>query len=432
MRQIGRRAAIIDYAHEKRDGAGEGENGPPRLDESAEDDGCWFDRPEHAGATGVDAGEGGCGRQKALQKGREHGQNEVRMSRGTRSPVATGVRIALATLGLLLALWLLVQLRSICVLVLIALVLATGIHPVVECLQARQWPPGGWSLPRWLAVGGVLLAIVAVVLALFYFLGNVIWTEGSQAWNDLPSYVDAVTGWLEKARRHFPQLPSNQDLALSLQDQLGRAAHYFWQTTAAVLGLLGMLGSTLTVLVMTFYMLLEREMLRRAFLSLVPPESQELIDETTAEALVTMGGWLRGQTILVAAMTTLVTLAMLALGLPHPLLLGLVAGVGELIPMVGPILGGVVAVPLAFFLMPLWVGFVTLGFFVLLSIVEGNLIVPKVMEKNVDLPPFFTVVAVLAGGTLGGVVGALLALPLAAALRVYLRRLVVPAIQGKV
>lgn len=61
-------------------------------------------------------------------------------------------------------------------------------------------------------------------------------------------------------------------------------------------------------------------------------------------------------------MTTLVTLAMAALGLPHPLLLGLVAGVGELIPMVGPILGGFVAVPLAFFVLPMWVGLVALGF----------------------------------------------------------------------
>ncbi len=360
----------------------------------------------------------------------DKGSNERMMER-SRSPVAIGARIALAVLGLLLALWLLVQLRSICVLLLIALVLATGIHPVVEWIHARRWPPGGWRVPRWLAIGGVLLALVAALLALLYFLGNVIWTEGSQAWSNLPFYMDGVTGWMADLRKQFPQIPSNHDLGVSLQDQLGRFGHYFWQTTSAVLGVLGGIGSALTVLVLTFYMLLERETLRGAFLALIPPGRQKLIDETTAEALVTMGGWLRGQTILVLAMTTLVTLAMAALGLPHPLLLGLVAGIGELIPMVGPILGGVVAVPLAFFVLPPWVGFAALGFFILLSIVEGNVIVPKVMEQNVDLAPFFSVVAVLAGGTLAGVVGALLSLPLAAALRIFLRRLVVPAIQRK-
>lgn len=349
----------------------------------------------------------------------------------TRSPLSAGVRVALAVLGLLIALWLLVQLRSIVVLLLIALTLATGIHPVVEWLHARALPPGGWHLPRWLTIFATLFTIVAVMFGLFYFIGAVAWQEGVQVWNDIPTYVDDWSGRLAGLREQIPQLPSEQELASAAKNELGQAAQYLGQTTSAVLGLLGAFGSALTVLVLTFYMLLEREKICTALLSLIPPAQQPRFREVTEEALLTMGGWLRGQTILVLAMTTIIAATMAALGLPHPLLLGLLGGVGELIPMVGPIAAGLVAVPLAFLTMPLWVGIVIAVFFVVLSIIEANVIVPKVMKANVDLPPFFTVVAVLAGATLSGVIGALLALPLAAAGRVYMQRLVVPAIQRK-
>ncbi|MEO7319550.1 MAG: AI-2E family transporter, partial [Chthoniobacteraceae bacterium] len=269
------------------------------------------------------------------------------------------------------------------------------------------------------------------VLGLSYFIGAIAWQEGVQVWGDIPAHVDGWSGWLAGLRKQVPQIPSAQELASAAQDEVGQVAHYLGQTTSAVLGLLGGIGSALTVLVLVFYMLLEREKIGAALLSLIPPAHQPRLREVTGEALRTMGGWLRGQAILVLAMITIVTAAMAALGLPHPFLLGLVGGVGELIPMVGPIAAGLVAAPLAFITMPLWVGIVVVLFFVILSIVEANVVVPKVMKANVDLPPFFTVVAVLAGATLSGVVGALLALPLAAALRVYLRRLVVPAIQKK-
>lgn len=332
-------------------------------------------------------------------------------------------------LGLLIGLWLLFELRSIVALLLAALALATGIHPIVEWIHARRLPPRGWQIPRWLAILSVLLFIVIGAAALFYFLGATLWREATQFWDDLPGYADGLNDWVNELRKQFPQIPTAQELGAAAQEQIGRLGQYLWQTTSAVLGVLGLLGSALTVLVLTFYMLLEKEALRRAFRSLIPPGRRERITEVNAEAFETMGGWLRGQAILVLFVSTLIGIAMAVLGLPHPILLGMAGGIGELIPMVGPILAGWIAVPLAFATLPLWAAIATLVFFIVLSIVEANVIVPKVMEKNVDLSPFFTVVAVLAGASLSGVIGALLALPIAAALRIYLKRLVVPAIQ---
>jgi predicted PurR-regulated permease PerM len=347
------------------------------------------------------------------------------------SPVSIGARIALIVIGLVAALWLIVQLRSILILLLIAMVLASGIYPFVEWLHSRRLPPKGWRVPRSLAIFTTLLGIVLSALGLFYFLGAALWQEGQNAWTDLPSYLKSGRGWLDHLRQKFPQIPSNENLGVGLQNEMGRLGNDLWQTTSAVLGVLGGIGSALTVLVFAFYMLLEREAIRSAFLSLIPPDQQKRIDKTTARALLSMGGWLRGQTVLALAIMTLISIAMAALGVPYPILLGIVGGIGELIPMVGPIVAGFVAVPLALFTMPLWVGVVTIIFFVVLSTVEGNVIVPKIMQKNVELNPFFTVVVVIMGVTLSGLVGALLAIPVAAALRVVLKDLIIPAIQKK-
>ena len=339
------------------------------------------------------------------------------------------MRIALAVFALCIGLWLVVELRGVVALLLIALVVATGIFPLVEWLHARRFPPRGWRLPRWLVILGVLLSMVCIAFGVFYFLGSVFWSEATQFWGDLSSHTNRVSRWLDRLRNQFPEIPSEENLLTALQEQAGEASQYLWQTTSALLGVFGGIGSGLTVLVLAFYMLLERDTLRSAFLSFVPPAHQEQLAQTTDEALLTMGHWLRAQAIFVTPMTTLISLAMAALGLPHPLLLGIVGGIGELIPMVGPIAAGWVAVPIAFASMPLWVGIVTLIFFILLSVIEANFIVPKVMEKSVNLSPFTTLVAVLVGATFSGVVGALHALPVTAALRVYVRRLVVPAIQ---
>lgn len=340
----------------------------------------------------------------------------------TRPPHTTPILTVLAVMGILAGVWLATKLFALIALLLVALILATGIHPVVEWIHQK-------AFPRWLAILSVLLTLVVASITVFYFTATALWNEGSQAWSSLPEYSDTLNGWLKQLHEHFPQLPSTQSLLDSAREQIGKIGDYLWQTTAAVLGVLGGLGSALTVLVLTFYLLLEKEMLGAAFLSLIPPKHRPVMEKTTLEALETMGGWLRGQTILVGAMLIVITVAMSVLGVPSPLLIGVVGALGELVPMVGPIAAAILAVPLAFFSMPLWVGMVTASFFVVLSVLEGNVIVPKVMEKSVNLSPFFTVLAVLAGATLYGALGALLAVPLASAARIYLKRIVVPSIQ---
>lgn len=175
----------------------------------------------------------------------------------SRASVSTGVKVTLGAIGLLLALWLGARLQSLLVLLLLATTLATGIYPVVEWLETRTLPFRGWRIPRSLAILSTLLTAVAAVLGLFYFLGSVLWTESSQAWNDLPFYIDGLKDGLTYLREKFPAIPPTPELATRAQEQIGRVSDYLWQTTSALLGMLGLLGSALTMLVLVFYMLLE-------------------------------------------------------------------------------------------------------------------------------------------------------------------------------
>ena len=135
-----------------------------------------------------------------------------------------------------------------------------------------------------------------------------------------------------------------------------------------------------------------------------------------------LGGWVRGQLVLMGTVALATGSAYWLLGLPSALLLGLIAGLAELIPLVGPALGAIPALVVAAALRPdLLVP--VLIVYIVIQLVEGNLLVPVVMRGSVGISPFVVLVSLLVGGAVGGIVGALIAIPLAAIVVVVLERL---------
>lgn len=346
-----------------------------------------------------------------------------------RSVVANGVLIALAVLGILIGLWLVVRLSALIVLIFIAMILSTGIDPVVQRIHGWRLPPGGWQVPRALAILMVLLGALVIFIGILLFIVSVAWTQGMLLWERMPIYMESLQGLFEQLRRQYPQIPPISDLTVKAQEQLGQLGNYAFRTAVAVFGLLGGLFSTLTVLVLTFYMTMEKRGIAQSFLSLIPPNRQVGVRLAFTEAGEKMGGWLRGQLLLAGIVTFVISVAMLALDIPYALLLGLIGGIAELIPMLGPFVAAVIALPIAFATKSTTIFILTLVFFIVLSQVEGNWLAPRVMESSVGLSPIASILALLAGAALLGIVGALLAVPLAAGLRVLIVRLALPAIQ---
>jgi predicted PurR-regulated permease PerM len=345
------------------------------------------------------------------------------------SPVVVGLLTALMVLGIVLGLWLIYQSRTIVVLLLISMIIAAAIDPLVDQVEGRRLPATRWRLPRWLALVWVLVLVLIVVAAILLYITSVFWTEGTSLWEDLPGYSEAVESRLEALRLRYPQIPPTGELVLRAGEQIGAFGGYVVQATAAIFGVIGGVVSMITILVLVFIITLSKEEIKRAFFSIIPPERHAQLHAVLAEASFEMGGWLRGQLMLGTIVTLVLSTVMWLLGLPYPLLLGLIAGVGELVPLVGSLIAGLIALPIALLTLPPWALLFLIVFFIVFSQLETHWLVPRILRPQVNLSPLGTVLALLVGLSLLGVVGAIIAIPLAAALRVILIRLVVPSIQ---
>lgn len=351
-----------------------------------------------------------------------------------KQQIQAGVTIALLILAMIIAVLLVYKLAAFFLLMLIAMVISTGINPVVLRLHRASFK--GFHLPRAIATFLILLGAILVFLGILTFFTIYAAKQAisftNNVWPDLQTGLEKLL--LRLAHQYPNVIPPPDVISQRISAQSNQIAGYVWSTTLAVFGLIGRSFALVSVFILTLFFTTFRDGVTYMVLQFVPPQYQARVASIGHEAAERMGGWLRGQLTLGMIVMGLSTLGMLVPTQvrPYAFMIGLIGGIGELIPMVGPYAGLVMA---------LLIGLVThagLGqlifiviFFIALSQVENFLLVPKVMERHVKLSPVTTVFSLLVGGSLLGIIGALLAIPLAAAARVILLEAVFPAIQGK-
>ncbi|MCS7171919.1 MAG: AI-2E family transporter [Armatimonadetes bacterium] len=330
--------------------------------------------------------------------------------------------VVAATYGVL---WLLVRLADILVLFLVSAILAAGLAPTVGTLERTRLPGG-----RPLGKGPALLLVVVLILAALVLMLTILLTPVVQQFSallaHLPEYVQEAEEWLAQLRARFPWVPDASRWLSRLPQELQNFVQYFG-TAAQVFGrFVSGLFTVTTVLVIVIYMLLEGPRLKRGFLRLWPVERRPLVTLVLDRIAQRFSGWLRGTFVLALSIFAIDTVGLILIGIPYPFLLGLVAGLTELIPVVGPFLGAIPAVVVALF-QPTWKLVAVIVLYVLAQQIEQNVLVPRVMSRAVGLSPILAIFAVLVGGALMGIVGVLLSIPVAAALQVILGELV-PAV----
>lgn len=331
-------------------------------------------------------------------------------------PWGFALRIALAAVGVGVALWLAVTLREILLQLLIATILATGLNPLVMFLKSH-------GVPRAAAVLLIYLALIVGLVALGIVVVPPIVQEIDEVLRNAPHYGDLATQFLQDLQAQFPFLPPLDEQILEqvrgLGAQLGAIATQALAVARFALTLFSGLLSTLLVLLIALYLIVDGQRIRDYLISFVPtgrwPRARRVMDAIG----VRMGGWLIGQValILIVGFTSYVGLSLL--GIPGAPVLALIAGIGEAIPIVGPIISAVPAVIVAFTVSPVH-GALTAGLYLLIQQLENYLLVPKLMERAVNLHPLAVVLALIVGGELQGVLGAIVAVPLAAAIAVVL------------
>lgn len=310
--------------------------------------------------------------------------------------------------------------RQVLVLILVSMFLAVGLNPAVERLTRL-------GLSRGPAVTVVLLG---VILAFVGFGAALV-----------PPITEQITGFIDNLPHYVQQLQSNGRIAdfdrrYHLLERAGETIGKpdFQQELASRalgLGKVAVTGifSTLTILILTLYFLTSLPQITTYFYRLAPRSRRARVALLGDEILNRIGGYVAGQfTIsIIAGVTTYIFL--LIVGLPYALALALIVAVTDLIPLIGATLGAVV-VTLVGFLTGIPEGVACLIFFTLYQQTENYLVAPRVMKRSVDVPPMVTVVAALIGGTLLGVVGALLAIPTAAAIALIVREVLMPRQEG--
>jgi predicted PurR-regulated permease PerM len=328
---------------------------------------------------------------------------------------AAGVAVTYGLVQLLL------DATAVLALIGLALFLAIGLDPAVQWLTQHR-------LPRWAAVATVALAIVLVVGGFLTAAITPLISQATQFAHELPSYLNQL-------RDHSSAL-GRLDARLHLQDRARSAVQSM--TAGQVFG--GLMGagkivlsattSALTVLVLTIYLMADLPRIRRLSYRLVPASRRPRAILIGDEMFARVGGFVLGNllTSLIAGVGTFLWL--IAFGVPYPVLLALAVALLDLIPVIGSTVGGILVSLLAL-TVSLTVAVATVVFYVVYRLAEDYLIVPKIIGRTVQVPGTATLLAVLVGGAALGLVGALIAIPVAAAVGILLREVAFPWLDNK-
>lgn len=309
------------------------------------------------------------------------------------------------------------------VVILVAGVLAAGMRPVVHRAQRAALPPGGWHPPAVLVVLLLYLLVAAVFALLTVVLLPPLATEMRAFAANLPAYLARAQGALAELAAQQPWLPQlDLDTPRLLAQLLGPLQAGLPGLFRFAVGVVDALFSLVLVLTIALYIVLEGASIRRFALRLLPAAHRARASAIADEILTKTGLWLLGQLTLGFIIFLATAAGLLVIGAPYALLLALVAGVLELVPMLGPIVSAIIAVTVTLFVSPL-LALKVLVLFVLIQQLENHILVPRVMSQTVGISPLTVLLALVLGGKLLGLVGALLAVPLAAALQVLVQAL---------
>ncbi len=310
----------------------------------------------------------------------------------------------LAVIAGLVVLWLI---SDILILIFASVVFATALDPSVKALQRLK-------LPRIVAVVLIYVAFAAIIMGTILLVVPTLTAQIATISHNLPSYQ-------EKLRGFFAQSPEMTRVYIKLSSQAAGLVENSLNNVGPVAASFfsGILGF-LTFLVLTFYMLSGGKKVVVAGFDFIPqPHLKKRLVNLSLAISTKLGYWLRGQAILGLIIFIASFIGLTILGIDYALTLAIIAGIMELVPLVGAYLGAIPAVLVAFTVSPSK-GLVVAIFFLVIQQIEGHVIVPQVMKRALGLPPIFILMAVLIGGKLLGFIGVLLAAPVAAALLVVI------------
>ena len=333
-------------------------------------------------------------------------------------------RTVLFTIAVLIMLWLLTQLTAVIVRVVLAVILAAGMKPLVDRLTSYELRrQGWWTPPRGLVVLVVYLMTIVLVMVAGGLILQVVVVEVTNLVNGVPVYAPRIVAWVNDIIDVVPggrDMLAGFDIGGQLSSLVSRMFGVFAQAVYVlqyVLGLVSGLLDVLMILLLALYITTDGPRIGRYLLAFFPTDRHDQAARVTSRIFVRLGGWVSGQLILCLIIGFMAWLGLTVIGVPYAVVLGLMAGILEAVPNIGPIIAAVPAVLVASLYSP-FQALLVLILYIVIQQLENYVVVPRVMSKAVELHPLAVLLALMVGGELMGVLGAVLAVPVTAAISV--------------
>lgn len=325
------------------------------------------------------------------------------------------LRSVLIIVAVVLSLYLIVQLKTPLTWIIIAAFIAVPLATLVAKLQQ--------FIPRWSAILVVYLGLILAPIGLGAILVPPLVTEGNKLVNNVPGYAQDITKFVEENER-LRELEEDYDITTKIEEEAEKLPARVGDAATILqdvgFGIVNSLFAVLTILVLSVFMVSSGPMWARRVIELQPPERAEQLDRVLRRIAAAVGGYFAGALAVAVVAGIANYIAMKILGVPFAGPLAVMAGLASLIPMVGAtiaaVLIGLVTVftdfPTVTIIWAIWA--------ILYQQFENHLIQPQIQKRTVNVTPFVTIVAVLLGGSLLGILGALLAIPIAASIQILI------------
>ena len=303
-------------------------------------------------------------------------------------------------LGILFGIYFLYLIESILILLLLAFIISVALNPVVVILQKKL------KVPKPVAIG---LSYVFLLIVVASFIGLIV-----------PQLASQFIGFVQKLElpgmeRYFKEINFTLQEVSQLVQQMSQSATFAFNIISSTFN---GIFTVVTVLVLSFYLMLERDQLyKKAVWFTHDKEMLKKIRIFIDEAEEQLGGWVRGQLLLMLIVGIATYIGLILLRIPYALPLALTAGLLEILPNLGPTLSAVPAIAIAYITFGPVSALLVLLFYILIQQLENNVLVPKIMAASAHVGPLVAIVAILIGLQLGGMIGALLAIPIYVVIR---------------
>ncbi|MEX1063933.1 MAG: AI-2E family transporter [Candidatus Paceibacterota bacterium] len=297
--------------------------------------------------------------------------------------------------------------RDVLVILFLAIIIASAVGPFSAWLDKKKFPRLLGILILYLAVFGLILFLLSLVIPSLIL-------ELNQLTQTLPQFVSDISGALEKAQqtggsRYF-------DFLSEIQNQLDALSQFLQVSSASVINfvvnIFGGVLSTIAIIIISFYLAVQKQGISGFIKSILPAKYEDYVIGLWKRAEDKVGRWLQGQLLLALVVGLIVFVGLSFMGIKYALVLGIIAMVLELIPVVGPVIAAIPALILAFSQSPT-LGIWVLVFYTAVQQLENHVLTPLILGKTVGLNPVAVIIALLIGGKVAGILGIILAVPAA-------------------